>query len=201
MADEAQADDGMQMTIGPDLAKFASSLGDGKAAPRWNPPFCGEIDMRIASDGTWYYLGSPIGRKPLVKLFSSVLRREADGGYYLVTPVEKVRIRVDDAPLLAVSMTIDTGLKIQMIRLCTLTGDEVTVGAAHPLRFARDERGAHKPYVMVRDGLEALVARAVFYDLMALGEEHEVDGTPMFGIWSANLFFPIAPMSELAGLV
>ena len=146
----------------------------------WNPPFCGDIDMRIAQDGTWFYMNSPIGRKPLVQLFASVLRRDPDGKYYLVTPLEKVGIRVDDAPFTAVRMRMEGSGQSQVIRFETNVDDEVTVDGAHPLRFAV-EAGTDglKPYVMVRAGLEALVSRALFYDLAAAGT---VVGE-WFGVW------------------
>ena len=160
----------------------------------WNPPFCGDIDMRIAQDGTWFYLNSPIGRKPLVQLFASVMRLDADGKYYLVTPVEKVGIRVDDAPFTAVRMQVAGAGREQVIGFETNVDDEVTVDAAHPLRFAPEEgTGGLKPYVMVRAGLEALVIRALFYDLVAAGT---VEGE-WFGVWSSGQFFPMLKADEI----
>ena len=160
----------------------------------WNPPFCGDIDMRIAADGTWFYLNSPIGRNPLVQLFASVMRREADGRYYLVTPVEKVGIRVDDAPFAAVRMSVSGEGPAQVIRFETNVEDEVTVDAAHPLRFAEEQgTGGLKPYVLVRAGLEALVSRALFYDLAAAGTIE--DG--WFGVWSSGRFFPMQRAAEI----
>jgi hypothetical protein len=160
----------------------------------WNPPFCGDIDMRIAADGTWFYLNSPIGRKPLVQLFASVLRRESDGRYYLVTPVEKVGIRVDDAPFAAVRMSVTGSGPAQVIRFETTVEDEVTVDAQHPLRFAEEQgTGGLKPYVLVRAGLEALVSRALFYDLAAAGTVE--DG--WFGVWSSGVFFPMQRAAEI----
>ena len=146
--------------------------------------------MRIAADGTWYYMNSPIGRKPLVKLFSSVLRRDDDGRHYLVTPVERCGIVVDDAPLVAIRMDVVDG----NITFETITDDIVTVDQDHPLRFAR-EAGTDglKPYVLVRGRLEALVARAVFYDLVALGW---VEGE-WFGVRSGGLFWPMQRASEI----
>lgn len=160
----------------------------------WNPPFCGDIDMRIAQDGTWFYMNSPIGRKPLVQLFASVLRRDPDEKYYLVTPVEKVGIRVDDAPFTAVRMRMEGSGQSQVIRFETNVDDEVTVDDAHPLRFAV-EAGTDglKPYVMVRAGLEALVSRALFYDLAAAGT---VVGE-WFGVWSSGQFFPMQKAAEI----
>jgi len=160
----------------------------------WNPPFCGDIDMRIAGDGTWFYMNSPIGRKPLVKLFASVLRHDADGKFYLVTPVEKCGIRVDDAPFLAVRMTIAGRGRDQTIAFETNTDDEVTAGPAHPMRFAIEAgTGGLKPYVHVRANLEALVARALYYDLVAAGAVEE----GWFGVWSGGQFFPMEKASQI----
>ena len=160
----------------------------------WNPPFCGDIDMRIAQDGTWFYLNSPIGRKPLVQLFASVMRLDADGRYYLVTPVEKVGIRVDDAPFTAVRMGVEGEGRDQVIGFETNVDDEVTVDAAHPLRFAAEQgTGGLKPYVTVRAGLEALVVRSLFYDLVAAGT---VEGE-WFGVWSSGEFFPMQKADEI----
>jgi uncharacterized protein len=160
----------------------------------WNPPFCGDIDMRIAADGTWFYMNSPIGRKPLMKLFASVLRYDEDGKYYLVTPVEKCGIQVDDAPLVAIRMTVEGEDQSQVIGFETNTDDVVTVDPAHPLRFAT-EAGTDglKPYVLVRARLEALVSRALFYDLVARGRVE--DG--WFGVWSSGVFFPMQRAKEI----
>ncbi len=164
----------------------------------WNPPFCGDLDMRIASDGTWYYMGSPIGRKPLVRLFSTVLRHDEDGKYYLVTPVEKVGIRVDDAPFLAVLMDVEGENQQQVISFTTNVGDEFIVDHDHPLRFETEQvTDGLKPYVLVRGRLEALIGRAVLYDLVELGCEHEVDGELSFGVWSNGEFYAMAKADEL----
>ena len=162
----------------------------------WNPPFCGDINMRIAADGLWYYMNSPIGRMPLVKLFASILRRDDDAKYYLVTPVEKCGITVDDAPFLAVRMRVAGQGQDQVIHLETQVEDEVAVGPAHPLRFA-DEAGTGglKPYVVIRRNLEALVARPLFYDLVELGTTKD----EWFGVWSGGTFFPMKKASD-AGL-
>jgi uncharacterized protein len=159
----------------------------------WNPPFCGDIDMRIAGDGTWYYMNSPIGRKPLYQLFSRVLRRDEDK-YFLVTPVEKCGIKVDDAPFVAVRMNVTGTGQEQLIAFETNVDDHVVVNAEHPLRFA-DEAGTDglKPYVIVRANLEALVSRALFYDLVALGV---VEGE-WFGVWSSGVFFPMKRAGEI----
>jgi len=160
----------------------------------WNPPFCGDLDMRIAADGTWFYMNSPIGRKPLFKLFSSVLRHDEDGKYYLVTPVEKCGIRVDDAPFLAIRMKTEGVGKSQVISFETNVDDEVVVNREHPLRF-ETEAGTSglKPYVLVRARLEALVSRALFYDLVAKGT---IEGE-WFGVWSSGEFFPMQRADEI----
>jgi uncharacterized protein len=160
----------------------------------WNPPFCGDIDMRISSDGLWYYMNSPIGRMPLVKLFASILRYDADGKYYLVTPVEKCGIIVDDAPFVAVRMHVDGKGQSQIIRFETNVEDGVVLDAEHPMRVA-DEAGTGglKPYIVVRSNLEALVSRALFYDLVALG----VTEGDWFGVWSSGMFFPMQRAAEL----
>ena len=160
----------------------------------WNPPFCGDIDMRIAQDGTWFYMNSPIGRKPLVQLFASVLRRDGDGKYYLVTPVEKVGVRVDDAAFTAIRMQVAGEGRAQIIHFETNVDDEVTVDADHPLRFAEEPgTGGLKPYVRVRAELEALVSRALFYDLAAAGTVEE----GWFGVWSSGHFYPMQKAAEI----
>ncbi|GAB1477870.1 DUF1285 domain-containing protein [Paracoccaceae bacterium] len=164
----------------------------------WNPPFCGDLDIRIARDGTWYYLGTPFGRMPLVKLFSSILKLE-DGRYYLVTPVEKVGIKVDDAPLLAVDFEAEGEGAAQSLRFFTKTDDEVVASAENPIRVVRDpETGEPSPYVHVRRGLEALIDRKSFYRLIELGTHEKLDGQDWFGLWSQGRFFPIIPSAELA---
>ena len=165
----------------------------------WNPPFCGDIDMRIAQDGLWYYMNSPIGRKPLMKLFASVLRYDDDGKYYLVTPAEKCGIRVDDAPFVAIRMTAEGRGRDQIITFETNTDDVVTVDDAHPLRVAPEEgTGGLKPYVLVRARLEALVSRALFYDLVARGSVELRDGERWFGVWSSGRFWPMQRESEIS---
>jgi hypothetical protein len=158
----------------------------------WNPPFCGDLDMRIAPDGTWYYLKTPIGRPALVRLFASVLRREGDR-YFLVTPVEKCGIVVDDAPFLAVEMKVEGGPDGRMLRFRTNVDDWVTCDPDHVLRFEPElGTGGLKPYLHVRGELWAKVTRAVFYDLVELGEERDIGGRGMFGVASAGAFFPMA---------
>lgn len=174
------------------LSAIETAVKTGRGGPdTWNPPFCGDLDMRIAADGTWFYLGSPIGRKPLVKLFSSILRCESDGRFYLVTPIEKCGITVDDAPYVAVEMRVEGEGENRVLHFRTNTDEWTAAGDDHPLRFARDVRGALKPYVHVRKNLEALIARAVFYDLVELGEERDIDGERVFGIRSGGVFFPM----------
>jgi hypothetical protein len=187
------------------LARLAASLdggGKGRGLPpveRWNPPYGGEIDMRIAADGAWLYRGSPIARPALVKLFASVLRRDPER-FVLVTPVERVGIIVEDAPFLAVEMAVEGEGDQRQIGLRTNVDDLVRVGPDHPLRFARGEGDAVKPYVLVRAGLWALLTRALTYDLLALGEEREVDGKALFGIAAGAAFYAVAAASEIAGL-
>ena len=172
-----------------------------KGAPpvdRWNPPFCGDLDMEIKADGTWFYLGTPIGRMPLVQLFSSVLRRDEDGRTYLVTPVEKVGIRVEDAPFLAVELAVTGEGEAQALTFRTNVGDVVEAGPEHPIRFLEEPAtGGTKPYLHVRGRLEALVARAVTYELVALGEEMEIGGRRMFAVRSRGAVFPVMPMERL----
>ena len=156
---------------------------------RWNPEYCGDLDIRIAADGTWYYLGSPIGRARLVRLFASVLRHE-HGRYYLVTPVEKIGIRVDDAPFVAVELHHSGRGRDGVLTLRTNIGDVVEVDEEHRLRFAvEEETGGLKPYVMVRDGLEALLARPLLYELADLGLVEKGEDGDRFGVWSRGTFF------------
>ncbi|PPQ38364.1 hypothetical protein SAMN06265338_10857 [Rhodoblastus acidophilus] len=162
----------------------------------WNPPYCGEIDMRIARDGTWFYNGSPIGRPALVKLFSSILRKDPDR-YVLVTPVERVGITVEDAPFLGVEFSRDGEGEGQVLKLRTNVDDWVEISEDNPLRFEPGEREGLKPYVRVRGDLWALVKRALFYDLAAWGLKREIGGEDFFGVWSAGAFFPMAPMRDL----
>lgn len=160
----------------------------------WNPEHCGDIGLRIGADGTWYFQDSPIGRKALVRLFSTILRKDADEKHYLVTPVEKIEVGVADAPFLAVEMVPAAEEKNSLLVFRTNVGDEVAADPEHPLRFERDaENGGVKPYILVRDALEALVTRPLMYDLIELGVCAQVDGKEMFGVRSGDSFFPIAP--------
>ena len=174
----------------------------GKALPpveRWNPPFCGDIEMKIATDGTWFYQKTPIGRPALVKLFSTVLKREGDK-YFLVTPVEKVGIVVEDAPFLAVELKVtapEQGVVLQVLRFRTNVDEWIDAGPGHALRFETEATGGLKPYLHVRRELWAKVTRALFYDLVALGEERVVDGKPMFGVVSGGEFFAMAEANAL----
>jgi uncharacterized protein len=163
----------------------------------WDPPFCGDLDMRIAADGTWFYLKTPIGRAALVKLFASVLKREGDK-YFLVTPVEKCGITVDDAPFLAVELNVEESVRGRVLNFRTNVDDWVACGAEHRLRFEPEAgTGGLKPYLHVRRDLWAKVTRALFFDLVDLGEEREIDGAAMFGVASGGVFFPMAPASQV----
>lgn len=158
----------------------------------WNPPFCGDLDIRIARDGTWFYLGTPIGRPEMVRMFSRILKLE-DGRYFLVTPVEKVGIRVDDAPFVAVDFETEGEGPARSLTFTTQVGDAVTAGPDHPIRVTRAADGEPSPYVMVRAGLEARIDRKSFYRLVEIGAHH--DG--WFGLWSGGQFFPLIPSAEL----
>lgn len=189
----------------PDQA--LSGLGEAAAARKrgpapvhlWNPPYCGEIDMRIAADGTWFYCGSPIGRPALVQLFASILRKDEDR-YVLVTPVERVGIRVDDAPFLCVEMAAGEADGEPSLTFRTNVDDVVTVGAEHPLRFEPGAAEGIKPYVRVRGDLWALVKRSLYYDLVALGSVEPWDGEDWFGVRAGGAFFPMTRASEIEGL-
>ena len=180
------------------LEGIVAALPKAKGLPpvdKWSPPFCDDIDMRIAADGTWHYQKTPIGRPALVKLFASVLKREGEK-YFLVTPVEKVGIAVEDAPFLAVEMSVDRK-KQQALTFRTNVDDVVTAGPGHALRFEQEASGGLRPYLHVRRDLWAKVTRALFYDLVELGDEREVDGRSMFGVASAGEFFPMAEASAV----
>ena len=173
------------------VAASRAALGRRPPVHLWDPPFCGDIDIRIAADGTWFHAGTPIGRPALVRLFASILRREADG-VMLVTPVEKLRLMVEDAPFVAVELALG---EEPVPRLCFRTNvDEwVTADAEHPLVFRPGAAGGLKPYLQVRPGLEARVSRALFYDLVDRGELREHGGQSTFGVASGPLFFTMAP--------
>lgn len=180
-------------------AAVAGQASKAKGLPPvhlWNPPFCGDLDMRIARDGTWFYLGTPIGRPALVRLFSTILKRE-NGKHFLVTPVEKVGIQVDDAPFVAVEMKVETGEGGQQLQFRTNVDDWVACDGAHRLRFERAPDDGLMPYLHVRADLWAKVTRALYYDLVELGEERMIDGRPMFGVVSAGEFFTMANADEV----
>ena len=171
------------------LAEIARAAAEQRLPPveQWQPAHCGSSDMRIARDGTWFHQGSPIGRAEMVRLFSSILRREADGGYVLVTPVEKLDIAVEDAPFVAVEMKAEGNGRAARLAFRLNTGELVTAGPDHPLRFAAGEEGP-RPYLHVRGGLEALVVRSVYYELAELAIADD-DAVP--GVWSSGAFFAI----------
>ena len=189
-----------QKTVTPDAESLVASINAAKTrglppVHLWNPPFCGDLDMRIARDGTWFYQGTPIGRPGLVKLFSSILKRE-DGRYFLVTPVEKVGIVVDDAPFVAIDFEAQGEGEAQMLTFVTHVDDVARAGPDHPIRVVRDpETGEPSPYILIRADLEALIDRKSFYRLVDLGVHH--DG--WFGVWSGGQFFGIIPSDELPG--
>ncbi len=165
----------------------------------WNPPFCGDLDIRIARDGTWFYLGSPIGRKPLVKLFASILRKDGED-YFLVTPVEKVGITVEDAPFIAVDFTVSGQGKDQEVTFITNVDDRVIATAVTPFRVEIDPATkAPSPYILVRNNLEAKIDRKSFYRLVEICTRHEINGVGWFGLWSSGQFFPVILASELEG--
>lgn len=183
------------------LVSAAQSAGRKGPPPvhLWNPPFCGDLDMQIKRDGTWFYLGTPIGRPALVKLFSGILKLE-DGKYFLVTPVEKVGITVEDAPFIAVDFEVEAAGDDQHITFTTHVGDTVTAGPDHPIRVETDpETGEPAPYVMVRRGLEARIDRKSFYRLAELGTHAVQDGESLFGIRSNGAFFPLIASAALEG--
>lgn len=177
------------------LAESARAASKGSLPPvhDWDPPDCGDLDIRIARDGTWYYLDSPIKRTGLVRLFSTILRKDGDD-YVLVTPVEKVGITVDDAPFVAVDFDASGAGDTQSLTFTTNVGDTVTAGEGAPIRVERDPAtGEPSPYVLVRDRLEALIDRKSFYRLVEIGQDHE----GWFGLWSGGVFFPMLPSAEV----
>ena len=182
------------------LAAAARQAGKRGRPPvhLWNPPFCGDLDMEIRRDGSWWYLGTPIGRHALVRLFASILKREGDR-YFLVTPVEKVGIRVQDAPFLATDFRVEGAGRDQVLTFVTSVEDEATAGPDHPIRVMRDPAtGEPSPYVLIRDGMEALIDRKSFYRLVELGVHEPHEGESWFGLWSAGRYFPVIPSAELA---
>lgn len=174
---------------------------NGKSLPpvdKWHPEYCGKLDIVIKRDGSWFYMGTPIGRKRLVKLFSTVLRKDDDGETYLVTPVEKIGISVEDAHFIGVEMNCENEGAFQVLTFRTNVGDVVEASANNPLRFETDEENSGvKPYLLVRGRLEALIGRAVMYELISKGEEIEIDGKVMFAVRSNGAVFPIMDADEL----
>jgi hypothetical protein len=191
-----------QMIVRPTADSLAANVSRAaKSGPPpvhlWNPPFCGNIDMRIARDGTWFYQGTPIGRPALVRLFSSIIRRDGEE-YFLVTPVEKVGITVDDAPFVAVDFEREGQGEDQVLTFVTNVGDRAVAGPDHPIRVLRDPTtGEPSPYVHIRANLEALIDRKSFYRLIDLGEQQGLAEEAWFGVRSGGVFFPIIPSAEL----
>lgn len=177
----------------PDLfAAEAKKATSNKGLPPihlWNPEFCGDIDMHIKRDGSWDYMGSPISRPAMVRLFSTILRHDEDGKYYLVTPVEKVGIRVDDAPFVAVELRVEAKGEDQVLHFRTNVDDSMTADKDHPIRIVIDEMGSPSPYILVRDRLEALIGRSVYYQLAELAVEKDEH----YGVWSEGCFFALGP--------
>lgn len=190
------------LTTDSALGRLGAALGDlpKRGLPPvelWHPKHCGTIDIRIAADGTWFHEGAPIRRPALVKLFSTILRQEPDGSTVLVTPAERMTIRVDDAPFVAVEMAVDGEGELRRIEFRTNVDDLVPLDDNHPIRFEQDGSGGLKPYVKVRGGLWALLTRALTYDLVDLAEEREIDGRDWLGLAAGRNFHPIAPTSGL----
>lgn len=182
----------------PDKLSEIMKLVDKQKLPpvhKWNPDLCGQIDMRIARDGTWFYNGTPIGRKKMVKLFSTVLRHDDDGKYYLVTPVEKLEITIDDAPFVVVEVVQEGKGQDQVLSFRTNVDDWVIASADHPIRVDIDEK-THEPspYLHVRGRLEALINRPVFYELVEIAERREEGDETVLGVWSNGVFFKIGSL-------
>jgi hypothetical protein len=182
------------------LADIARLAEEQKLPPveRWNPTHCGDSEMRIARDGTWFHQGSPIGRQAMVRLFSTILRKDP-GRYVLVTPVERVGITVEDVPFIAVEMRVEGSGAARALSFRTTVDDWTTAGPQHPMRFELEPTGGLRPYVLVRGDLWARVSRAVFYDLVALGEDADTPDGRKFGVRSCGVFFPLADAGDLAG--
>jgi hypothetical protein len=186
----------MPMDAPPDLATLSladiARLAQEKRLPpveKWNPTHCGDSEMRIARDGTWFHQGSPIGREAMVRLFSTVLRREPDGGHVLVTPVEKLDIAVEDAPFVAVEVKSEGEGRDRRLAFRLNTGDIVPAGPEHPITLRAKDDGPH-PYLLVRGGLEALIGRSVYYELVNIALDEAGD---RIGLWSDGAFFPLDP--------
>ena len=198
-------DDTKARSVG-DLGKLQGLMDEVPArrpAPveSWHPPYCGDIGLKIRRDGSWLYRDSPIGRPARVKLFAGVLRKDADGRTYLVTPAEKVDVEVEDAPFLAVDMQVEGADRQQQLVFRTNADDVVACGPEHPLRFAEQQPGGGlKPYLLVRGRLEALLTRALVHDLVALAVEQPAEHPRMPGVWSGGVFFPFQPGLSLSAL-
>lgn len=187
----ARGGDGLDQTV-PDHQNAAP-------VDKWDPPFCGDLDMIIRADGRWDYNKTPIGREKLVRLFATVLKREGDD-YFLVTPVEKIGIRVEDAPFIAVSMQRKGSGPGQQLQFTTNVGDIITAGPGHELRFQKEDADRLIPYIHVRGGLEARLSRPVYYELAGLAEESMADGEPAFGIWSRDAFYPLETTENMQNI-
>ena len=183
------------------IAASARAAAKGRGIPPvhlWNPPHCGDLDIRIARDGTWFYMGTPIGRPELVRLFSTILRKDGDS-YVLVTPVEKVGITVEDAPFVAVDFELEGSGQAQTLTFTTNVADTVKAGLDAPIRIERDPKtGEPSPYVRIRANLDALIDRKSFYRLVDIGTSEIHEGNDWFGVWSGGQFFPIIPSAELS---
>jgi len=183
------------------IAASARAAAKGRGIPPvhlWNPPHCGDLDIRISRDGTWFYMGTPIGRPELVRLFSTILRKDGDS-YVLVTPVEKVGITVEDAPFVAVDFELEGSGQAQTLTFTTNVADTVKAGPDAPIRIERDPKtGEPSPYVRIRANLDALIDRKSFYRLVDIGTSEIYEGKDWFGVWSGGQFFPIIPSAELS---
>ena len=183
------------------IAASARAAAKGRGIPPvhlWNPPHCGDLDIRISRDGTWFYMGTPIGRPELVRLFSTILRKDGDS-YVLVTPVEKVGITVEDAPFVAVDFELEGSGQAQTLTFTTNVADTVKAGPDAPIRIERDPKtGEPSPYVRIRANLDALIDRKSFYRLVDIGTSEIYQGKDWFGVWSGGQFFSIIPSAELS---
>ena len=179
---------------------YSFSKSNKKSLPpieKWNPPFCGDIDMKISKSGKWYYMGSEIKRPAMVKLFSGILRLESDNSYYLVTPVEKVRIQVEDAPFVAVAITKEQSEGMKTVTFRTNLNDEIVLSKENPLSIEIKKNDEPSPYITVRNNLRALISRSVFYELVDLAETIPIDGVPYLAIKSQGEIFKIHKVEDL----
>ena len=179
---------------------YSFSKSNKKSLPpieKWNPPFCGDIDMTISKSGKWYYMGSEIKRPAMVKLFSGILRLESDNSYYLVTPVEKVRIQVEDAPFVAVAIIKEQSEGMNTVTFRTNLNDEIVLSKENPLSIEIKKNDEPSPYITVRNNLRALISRSVFYELVDLAETIPIDGVPYLAIKSQGEFFKIHKVEDL----